>query len=45
MKAYTAETSCSQLLLVESARYMLKIDSVVINNVGMCLYDIIVALC
>ena len=40
-KAYMAEMSCSQLLLTESALYMLKINSLAINNVSMGLYAII----
>ena len=43
-KAYVAETSCSQLLLLESATYyirtyMLKINLLVINNVAMSLSE------
>ena len=40
-KAYVAETSCSQLLLIDSATCMLKTNSLVISNVAMSLYSII----
>ena len=40
-KAYVAETSCSQLSLIESATYMLKVNSVVIKHVAVSLYNII----
>ena len=36
-----AEMSCRPLLFIESATSMLKINSLVINNVAMSLYDII----
>ena len=38
---YVDETSCSQLSLIESATYMLKINSVVIKHVAVSLYNII----
>ena len=38
---YVAEMSCSQLSLIESATYMLKINSVVIKHVAVSLYNII----
>ena len=37
-----AETSCSQLSLTGSALYILKINTLVINNIEMSLYDITV---
>ena len=40
MKAYVVETSCSQLSLIESATYMLKVNSVVIKHVAVSLCDI-----
>ena len=39
-KAYVAETSCSQLSLIESATYMLKVNSLVIKHVAVSLCDI-----
>ena len=42
MKAYVAETSCSQLWIdfAMYVQYMLKINSLVSNNVATSLYDI-----
>ena len=40
-KACLTKTSCTQLLLNEFGLYMLKISSLVINNVALSLYDII----
>ena len=41
MKSYVAESSCSQVLLIEFAKYVLKINSLVISNVAMIHYDTI----
>ena len=35
IRTYVVETSCSQLLFIESATYLLKVNSLVINNVAM----------
>ena len=39
MKSYVAESSCSQVLLIEFAKYVLKINSLVISTVAMIHYD------
>ena len=46
IRTYVAETSCSQLLLIDSGTCMLiKLNLPVINVIAMSLYNVAVAVC